>query len=253
MRQNLLSTGEVFNEEGLSRKVLAEMIDEATGLSSDIRNIATAISGQTKDLQLDEQGIRMVNREAAIARSQIAEQIYQADNTIARGVFSGDTETGRGFREGLDLALQGEDYSKFVKTKFTRFSDYVKSGRLKELFTENKIFRNSVYGATALIAASFAYQSYKDRTSESIQGPPLLPGGSAYEDYPQRVPQIPELGTVSYNPGISYKVNLYGDRRTVGNFQDMAMGLGNFDMDTTIYSGIPEVGRDPYQQLASSF
>jgi hypothetical protein len=93
----------------------------------------------------------------------------------------------------------------------------------------------------------------KERTQESIEGPPLLPGGSAYEDYPQRAAQIPNIGNVSYNPGVSYKVNLYGNRRDVSNFQQMAMGLGNFDMDTTMYSRIPEVGADPYQQLASSF
>jgi hypothetical protein len=189
-----------------------------------------------------------------MTKAQIVEELNQRDQSIARGVYSGDTEASKAFREGLDLALQGEDYSRFVKTKYTKFSDYIKSGRLKELFSENKLFRNSIYGVTALVAASFAYQGYKDRTEDSIKGPPLLPGGSAYESqYPQRTPQIPELGTVSYNPGMSYKVNLYGNRGAVRNFEDMAIGLGNFDMDTTIYSGIPEVGRDPYQQLASSF
>ena len=188
-----------------------------------------------------------------MTKAQIVEELNQRDQSIARGAYSGDTEVSKRFREGLDLALEGEDYSRFLKTKYTRFSDYLKSGRLKELFSENKLFRRSVYGTTALIAASFAYQAHKDRTAESVQGPPLLPGGSAYENYPQRTRQIPQLGTVSYNPGMSYKVNLYGDRRAVNSFQDMAIGLGNFDMDTTIYSGIPEVGRDPYQQLASSF
>lgn len=252
--KELLSEGDVLNEEKISKKVLKQMIDDTTGLSEEVRNIASAMAGEQENLQLDEMEVRRINREAAVARSQIAGQAYQSDIALGQAAYSGDTTSGKSFREGLDLALEGEDYSSFTKTKFTRFSDYIKSGRLKELFSENKLFRNSIYGATALIAASFAYQGFKDRTEESIQGPPLLPGGSAYESqYPQRAPQVPQLGTVSYNPGVSYKVNLYGTRGTVRNFEDMAMGLGNFDMDTTIYSGIPEVGRDPYQQLASSF
>lgn len=250
--RRLLDEGDVINEERISKKVLKQMIDDTTGLSEEVRNIASVMAG--RDLELDAERVRQINREAGIARSQIAEQVYQSDIALGQAAYSGDTTTGKSFREGLDLALDGEDYSAFTKTKFTRFSDYIKSGRLKELFSENKLFRNSIYGATALIAASFAYQGFKDRTEDSIKGPPLLPGGSAYESqYPQRAPEIPQLGTISYNPGMSYKVNLYGNRGAVRNFEDMAIGLGNFDMDTTIYSGIPEVGRDPYQQLASSF
>lgn len=250
--RRLLDEGDVINEERISKKVLKQMIDDTTGLSEEVRNIASVMAG--RDLELDAERVRQINREAGIARSQIAEQVYQSDIALGQAAYSGDTTTGKSFREGLDLALDGEDYSAFTKTKFTRFSDYIKSGRLKELFSENKLFRNSIYGATALIAASFAYQGFKDRTEDSIKGPPLLPGGSAYESqYPQRAPEIPQLGTISYNPGMSYKVNLYGNRGAVKNFEDMAIGLGNFDMDTTIYSGIPEVGRDPYQQLASSF
>lgn len=250
--RRLLDEGDVINEERISKKVLKQMIDDTTGLSEEVRNIASAMDG--RELQLDAERVRQINKEAGIARSQIAEQVYQSDIALGQAAYSGDTTTDKSFREGLDLALDGEDYSAFTKTKFTRFSDYIKSGRLKELFSENKLFRNSIYGATALIAASFAYQGFKDRTEDSIKGPPLLPGGSAYESqYPQRAPEIPQLGTISYNPGMSYKVNLYGNRGAVRNFEDMAIGLGNFDMDTTIYSGIPEVGRDPYQQLASSF
>ena len=124
----------------------------------------------------------------------------------------------------------------------------------RKLFEGNKIFRNSVYAAGALIVGSFAYSHFKDRSEDDIQGPPLLPGGSAYEDmYPDRSAQIPEIGTINYNPGVSYKVNLYGDRNSVNSFRSQAMELGNFDMNTTMYSRIPDVGRDPYEEIASSY
>ena len=165
------------------------------------------------------------------------------------------TEADRGGVIGktLKMMTDGESYEEAArKAKYKRIGDFIRDGSLKNLF-ENKVFRNSVYAAGALIAGSFVYQGMKERTQESIEGPPLLPGGSAYEDYPQRAAQIPNIGNISYNPGVSYKVNLYGNRGDVSNFQQMAMGLGNFDMDTTMYSRIPEVGADPYQQLASSF
>jgi hypothetical protein len=152
---------------------------------------------------------------------------------------------------GLEAAVAGEDYSSFVDdVPFNR--DFV--GSLKNLFENNKLFKNSVYAAGALIVGSFAYSAYKDRTAEDIQGPPLLPGGSAYEEnYPDRLPEIPQVGTVNYNPGVSYKVNLYGDRNNVNNFRSQAMELGNFNMNTTMYDRIPDVGRDPYADIASSY
>jgi hypothetical protein len=51
IRQSLLSQGDVFNEQELSTKVLAEMIDESTGLSQEIRNIAAVMSGDKKKLK----------------------------------------------------------------------------------------------------------------------------------------------------------------------------------------------------------
>lgn len=56
-----------------------------------------------------------------------------------------------------------------------------------------------------------------------------------------------------YNPGVSYKVNLYGDRRDVDSFKQQAMGLGKFNMNTTMYRRAPELGKNPYQEVASSF
>jgi len=152
----------------------------------------------------------------------------------------------RGIMAGEELFEEAE------KTKYKRISNFIKDD-LSTLFSENKVFRNSIYGIGALIAGSLIYSAVKDRSPESVGGPALLPGGSAYEDYPRAPTQVPTINPSGYSPGMSYKINLYGNRSDVDNFSQMVSGFGNFDTDTTIYSGIPEVGRDPYQELASSY
>lgn len=238
-------------EEKLFTDSFRDLSKDATR-SKEQQDIARVLANNELEGLSPEEASR-IKRKASIIRSAIGERAIGPEVSTSLGT-AVDPGLSDDFAEGLDAAIKGEDYSSFIKTKFTRFSEFIKSGTLKELFNQNDLFRNSIYATTALVAASFAYQAQKDHTSDSIKGPPLLPGGSAYEQgYPQRLPDIPQIGTVSYNPGVSYKVNLYGNRSSVRNFQDMAMELGNYEMDTTIYSGIRQVGVDPYQQLASSY
>ena len=153
----------------------------------------------------------------------------------------------------LERVISGEEVS-VAKAQFKRIGEFIKDGSLKNLFQENKLFKNSVIAAGALVIGSFAYQGIKDRSQEDIQGPPLLPGGSAYEDnYPKRMAEIPQIGDTVYNPGIDYKVNLYGNAKDVSNFRQEAMGLGKFNMNTTMYRRAPQAGKNPYDEVASSF
>ena len=155
--------------------------------------------------------------------------------------------------EDIERVLSGENVVA-NKGTFTRLSNFIKDGSLKKLFNENKTFKNTAVGIGALVVASFAYQHFSDRTPEQMQGPALLPGGSAYEEnYPQRMAELPQIGTMSYNPGINYKVNLFGDRGSVEDFRKNAMGLGKFNTNTTMYRRTPQLGRNPYQEVASSF
>jgi len=233
---NVISKGGSQEEMQLAQAALGKTIEAATEEEAEnARRRANVITVQTK--------------KAALEQDQATSQ---AVSKTGKTTFAGDEN----LRSAINAALNDEDYTKFLgaKGKYVRFSEYLKSGQLKNLFKNNNLFRNSIYATGALIVGSFAYQGFKDHTPEKMQGPPMLPGGSAYESqYPNRASEIPQIGTVSYNPGVSYKVNLYGNRNQVQQFQDMAMGLGNFDMDTTMYSGIPQVGTDPYQQLASSY
>ena len=128
-----------------------------------------------------------------------------------------------------------------------------KMGDLKDLF-KNPIIRRSTLGLGALIMGSFAYTAIRDRTHEDMTGPPLLPGGSAYESgFPNRVPEIGTFGGPGYDSGVSYKVNLYGDQDAIGRFNAAAGGLVNGNINTTMYNRIPDVAQDPYSQMAANY
>ena len=128
-----------------------------------------------------------------------------------------------------------------------------KMGDLKDLF-KNPTIKKGALAIGGLIAGSLAYSEIRDRTHEDMAGPPLLPGGSAYESgYPNRVPQIGTFGGPGYDPGVSYKVNLYGDQDTVGRFNAAAGGLVNGNINTTMYNRIPNVAQDPYAEMAANY
>jgi hypothetical protein len=114
--------------------------------------------------------------------------------------------------------------------------------------------RNAAIGAGIAIAASFLYQNKKDHTQEAMSGPPLLPGGSAYEsDYPKRMSEIPQARGQGFTAGMNYKVSLFGDRDQIQKFSAAASGLTNGSINSTMYNRIPDVARDPYQSIARSY
>lgn len=241
-------------------KALSEAIDEGTMLSTALTEPqALAVGEYTAESEAIASEESRIIRALAENERLKAEQAALMAEVEMRGtgtIAAGTADMNEDFTRGISSALSGDDYTSLLgsNTTFKRMKDFVKGGELGDLFANNKIFKNSVLTAGALIAGSFLYSAFKDHTSDDIKGPPLLPGGSAYEDqYPNRLPEIPEIGTVNYNPGVSYKVNLYGDYDNVETFRSSAMGLGNFDMNTTMYNKIPDVGRDPYAEIASSY
>ena len=124
---------------------------------------------------------------------------------------------------------------------------------MKKAF-ENPTVRKAGYAGLAIIAASFAYQHSKGRTPEDVGGPPLLPGGSAYEQMPQRSPQMPQTSMFSgYNQGTSYSVNLEGSSDQINSFRSAAGSVAPGSVNSTMYKGLPNLGSDPYSQVASSF
>jgi hypothetical protein len=132
---------------------------------------------------------------------------------------------------------------------YKNFMDSWRDGQLGEAF-KNPTVKKSAYAAAALIGASLIYSATKDRTPESASGPPLLPGGSAYENMAQRQPQMPNVSMFSgYNEGTSLQVNIEGDRDQIDSFTSVA----GSNASSTMYRGLPQLGRDPYSLLAGSF
>jgi hypothetical protein len=138
-------------------------------------------------------------------------------------------------------------------TKYRRIGDSFRDGAMKKAF-ENPTIRKAGYAGLAIIAASFAYQHSKGRSPEDVSGPPLLPGGSAYEQMPQRSPQMPQTSMFSgYNQGTSYSVNLEGSSDQINSFRSAAGSVAPGSVNSTMYKGLPNLGSDPYSQVASSF
>ena len=132
---------------------------------------------------------------------------------------------------------------------YKSFMDSWRDGQLGEAF-KNPTVKKSAYAAAALIGASLMYSATKDRTPESASGPPLLPGGSAYENMAQRQPQMPNVSMFSgYNEGTSLQVNIEGSRDQIDSFTSVA----GSNASSTMYRGLPQLGRDPYSFLAGSF
>jgi hypothetical protein len=153
-----------------------------------------------------------------------------------------------------DVDTQAARASTAQDKLYTRFGRMLKSGGMTDLF-QDSIIRNSAYAMVGLAAFGFIYSARKERTQEEIQGPPLLPGGSAYEsDIPRSMPSISDLKYL--NPttaAMSYKINLSGSQADVEKFQELAGGVARGPINTTMYDGLPRLGRDPYSNVASSF
>jgi DNA-binding Lrp family transcriptional regulator len=109
----------------------------------------------------------------------------------------------------------------------------------------------------ATIAASFFYQSrkQKDLTSDSISGPPLLPGGNPYEtEYPTRQSIIQDLNSNSqYSSGTQYQINTSGSMEDLNRLRGLFGDVIDGPINATMYDGLPMAGQDPYPDLASRF
>ena len=157
---------------------------------------------------------------------------------------------------GLTESDQEDDLTNLAQAnrgKYKRLTDSWRDGKLGEAF-DNPIVKKSAYAAVGLIAASFIYSGSKDRGEQEISGPPLLPGGSAYETLPQRTPQMPDASMFSgYKPGVGYSVHIEGSRNQIEAFGSSARSVAKGPINSTMSRGLPQLGRDPYSEVASSF
>lgn len=241
--------------QGVEQKTVARMTDELIpGVRGNV--ISQSVFDQAaEDITVQEKQI------ADAVRAKRAYDIAAEGDAAAASFVNGSTTSGKILSSVDDIAddtpqivsdilrQMSQPRSKAAQTPYQRISKQY----LQEQLSKPSV-RNIAIGAGLLIAGSFAYQASKDRSPESVQGPPLLPGGNAYEsDYPSRNANIGAFRGQGYSPGVNYKVSLYGDRDQIERFTSSASGLTNGNISSTMYNRIPSVTNDPYQMMGRSF
>ena len=225
-------------------------------------NTSSVISSIIKDQTDRESGTLEEQRIGRALKAKISFEDAARLDGEASGFLNGDLASGNILRSVDDITdqtpsivaetlrdLAGDGQSSSTATAYKRMS----KAYLAEQFGKSNV-RSIAIGAGLTIAASFIYQRKKDHTQQDISGPPLLPGGSAYEsDYPKRSPEIPQVRGQGYTAGMNYRVSLLGDKSQVERFSAAASGLTNGNINSTMYNRIPDMARDPYQSMARSY
>lgn len=101
---------------------------------------------------------------------------------------------------------------------------------LKEMW-QHPMFRKGIIGFGIFAGFGLVHRMTKDPTPEDIKGPPLLPGGSPYEDYDpasqeEMSSMYSSIGSNPYGGGILYTVRANGDYDT-NNFSNDISGIAN--------------------------
>lgn len=244
-----------------SRRVLEAFKADgvASGISLEEARVAAAslIDGSTtiESLGLDELNEKAVRQIRML--QQYRSTIEQLDMNEVLS-FGNRPDARRYAPEAIELTaderasiFRGLDGASTMETTRAAGTTYKRIG--KEFF-DKPIVKKSAYATAGLIAASFIYSATKDRSESDISGPPLLPGGSAYEAMAQRQPQIPQGSIFSgYDEGVSYSVNIEGSREQAESFSNSIGSVARGPVNSTMYRGLSQLGRDPYSQIASSY
>jgi hypothetical protein len=137
---------------------------------------------------------------------------------------------------------------------YKRITELFKDGTIKNLMDKPYI-KPAAIGTAALAVFGFVYSANKDRSVEDMQGPPLLPGGSAYESaYPGNTLNMPPPQNLlpSGQNGVTYRVNASGSYADAQKFSEAAGGLTS-DFSTSYYGGARDASANPYSEIVSSF
>jgi hypothetical protein len=255
------STGKITAESVKERA--KQILDQGTFVTDLEENILKAITGNASEISDD------IARQQAQLEANILDSMLRKEDLIDQGVVDDLLEVGQqadltdemrdlGVTDDLIDSVRrsvGDDLTQEAvsKAKYKRLTKKVIKEDLGDILSSPMVKKGAI-GLGALIVGSFIYTGMKDRSVDDMSGPPLLPGGSAYEsNYPARTPEIQDFAGQGYNPGVSYKVNLYGDQNAINQFRSSAGGLVNGNMNTTMYNRIPDVNRDQYSSMASMY
>jgi hypothetical protein len=148
-----------------------------------------------------------------------------------------------------------DDTVRVARSPYKRITQSFNHGELGKLL-ESKNVRRSGIAAIALIGASFLYQrnKKKDLTESDVAGPPLLPGGSAYDNRPPtREMIIQSAQAQSQGYGMQYQVNTTGSMNDLNRLRGLFGDVVDGPINATMYNGMPTLGKDPYSDIASNF
>lgn len=154
-----------------------------------------------------------------------------------------------GTAAGTVADLTGPKYTRMsfnaISEKFPNFLNYAKGNKTKIAVG---------LGIAALGGAVYNKMKSRDHTAEGVAGPPLLPGGSPYERPATETMEYPSFSPTSNGDlGSSYSVDIVGSQAQVQQFINASQSISESGSNATIYSGIPNAGKDPYQEIASSY
>lgn len=131
-------------------------------------------------------------------------------------------------REAEDEAVAGsgayEDLIPVASGKYTRIQDFLKSAKMQDLYEGLLKSKTKIAGVAAIGAglAIFGSIRNKERTRESLSGPPLLPGGNPYERIPNTPMNLSQEPMAQGGQGMSYNVSVNGDQDKIQEFMSRA-------------------------------
>ena len=190
--------------------------------------------------------------------NRLSEIENRAGSITASDVFTGPvTDTVAKLKDELGEAVSAMSSTpgSIAKSPYKRVMQSFNHGELGKLL-ESKNVRRSGVAAIALIGASFLYQrnKKKDLTQGDVAGPPLLPGGSAYDDRPPtRDIALQSAQVQSQGYGMQYQINTTGSMGDLNNLRSLLGGVVDGPINSTMYNGMPSLGKDPYSDIASNF
>lgn len=185
---------------------------------------------------------RMVDeyQDPLVARMRMIEEEISERESRSVGALLNSSE---GMRTGIFKRIEREvadsTSSNLVQMTLKRFNKQEFMAVVNAPETR-KFMKGSMIAVGALaVLGAFHGDKQIDRAPEQMGGPPLLPGGSAYEDYSE----IDDFSSMysnargnSMSPGMLYKVNVNG-RIEPTELQSSIQSITGGSMTSTIYQG----------------
>lgn len=135
-------------------------------------------------------------------------------------------------REAADTVANDVIRNKPLRERIERLDlNYV-----KKLVEDEPWAKKGLVGIAAFALLGVGHKIAKEITPEEAKGPPLLPGGSAYEDYPTLpVPSIYSSGVNNQNDSSLYQVNVAGGNYDPYELQSAMQKITGGMFNTQVY------------------